>query len=342
MITVRHHAGEYNVVARPLSELFKELPSSSFILTDDSVARAFGRHLPDDLPRWELPAGEGSKNLTHFGRALEWLATAGASRRSTLVALGGGVVGDLAGFVAASYMRGIPYIQIPTTLLAQVDSSVGGKVGVDLPQGKNLAGAFHPPVEVRLCAEALATLPERQFVNGVAEVCKYGFIMDAPLSDRLSTSRLSPASPDLAEVVTRCIQHKADVVERDEFERHGIRATLNFGHTVGHALEQVLGYEELLHGEAISIGMVVEAELGERLGVTPPGTKKAVEACLIQQGLPTHSPVLHKVDPLIVAMRRDKKARDGRLAFSLLTHMGGCKLFDAVDESEVRAAIKGS
>jgi 3-dehydroquinate synthase len=263
------------------------------------------------------------------------MAQAGCGRNTTLVAIGGGVIGDLGGFLAASYMRGIPYLQVPTTLLSQVDSSVGGKVGVDLPEGKNLVGAFYPPTAVAIPEDVLSHLPERHFANGMAEVLKYGFILDADFSDALNGDDL-----DLPATVRHCIQIKADVVQADEFERLGIRAKLNFGHTVGHALEQVLRYEHLLHGEAISIGMVAEALLGEQLGVTEPGTTDEVRTRLAKHGLPVEWKGLQESDLLIDAMGRDKKAVDGELAFSLLTKIGECKLVEKVPRSAVRAALQ--
>jgi 3-dehydroquinate synthase len=263
------------------------------------------------------------------------MAQAGCGRNTTLVAIGGGVIGDLGGFVAASYMRGIPYLQVPTTLLSQVDSSVGGKVGVDLPEGKNLVGAFYPPTAVAIPEDVLSHLPERQFANGMAEVLKYGFILDADFSDVLNGDDL-----DVPAIVRHCIRLKADVVQADEFERLGIRAKLNFGHTVGHALEQVLRYEHLLHGEAISIGMVAEALLGEQLGVTEPGTTDEVRTRLAKHGLPVEWKGLQESDLLIDAMGRDKKAVDGELAFSLLTKIGECKLVEKVPRSAVRTALQ--
>jgi 3-dehydroquinate synthase len=250
------------------------------------------------------------------------------------VALGGGVVGDLAGFVAATYMRGVPLVQIPTSLLAQVDSSVGGKVGIDLPEGKNMVGAFYPPERVSICTETLDTLSQREFDNGMAEVWKAGFILDRSLVDRLVAKSLTRD-----EMVQRCIEIKRQVVEADEFETNGERAKLNFGHTVGHAVEKLTGYGPVLHGEAISIGMVIEARLGEAIGLSEPGTHDAVEECLGSQGLPTTSLVLRNIDMLIETMRRDKKASGGRLAFSLLTHIGGCKLVEDVPESDVRKVL---
>lgn len=331
-MTIRHTNGAYEVVPSTLSAALSNLPPDCVILTDSNVATV--APLPHDVATLVLPAGEATKSLEHFGKALGWLAQNRASRRTTVVALGGGVVGDLAGFVAAAYMRGVPCLQIPTTLLAMVDSSVGGKVAVDLPEGKNLAGAFWPPSEVRIPFDALSTLPERQKVNGMAEVLKYGFIMDAPLLER--------PLDDIRATVLRCVALKAQVVEEDEHETNGRRAILNFGHTVGHAIERLTGYGPILHGEAISVGMVVEAVLGERLGITLKGTADAVRQTLHGYGLPTEHPIVRETEPMLAAMRGDKKAVAGRLAFSLLTRVGDCKLVADVPEVEVRQILEAS
>lgn len=336
---IRHHAGVYPVHFLSPNGLLADLPPASFLITDENVRVVLGDLIPPELASLTLTPGEGSKTLATYARCLEWLAATGASRRATVVALGGGVVGDLAGFVAASYMRGVKYLQIPTTLLAQVDSSVGGKVGVDLPNGKNMVGAFHAPVEVRIAVELLSLLPQRQFASGMAEVWKYGAIMDAELFEQLADVPLTPQSSGLADVVERCIELKAHVVEEDEFEITGRRAILNFGHTVAHALEILTGFGPLLHGEAVAIGMVVEARLGEQIGMTPAGTAETLTDVLTRQGLPTFHPMLEETDAMLAAMRRDKKAADGRLAFSLLTHIGGCKLVESVHEPAIRAVL---
>ena len=324
-MTVRHSAGEYEVTTTTLEGALSGLPADSRILTDSNVAALVP--IPSGIPALVLPPGEGTKSLQAFGEALGWLARSGASRRTTVVALGGGVVGDLAGFVAASYMRGVPLLQIPTTLLAMVDSSVGGKVAIDLPEGKNLAGAFWPPVEVRIPLDALDSLDERQRRNGLAEVLKYGFIMDPPLLD-------APLD------VMRCVALKARVVEEDEYETTGRRAILNFGHTIGHAIERLTGYGPVLHGEAIAVGMALEAELGERLGIGQKGTAETVRETLARHGLPVAHPTVRSVEPMLAAMRGDKKSVGGALAFSLLTRVGECRLVADVSESLVRSVLE--
>jgi len=260
-ISVKHRNGNYPVKFVGIGEALASLPTDIRIVTDTNVFAVLSDVLKPTDHLLTVPAGEHSKALSVLSDILSWLAQSRASRRTTIVALGGGVIGDLVGFAAAVYMRGVPFIQVPTTLLSQVDSSVGGKVGIDLPEGKNLAGAFYPPNQVYLATQFLKSLPERQFRNGMAEVWKYGFIMDAELIALMSQKGVTVEDPKLDEIVHRCIRHKAKVVEEDEFETLGIRATLNYGHTVGHAIEFLTGYGPVLHGEAISIGMVVEAKL---------------------------------------------------------------------------------
>lgn len=246
----------------------------------------------------------------------------------------------MAGFAAATYMRGLKLLQVPTSLLAMVDSAVGGKVGVDLAAGKNLAGSFWPPERVLIPLDALGTLPERHFVNGAAEVWKYGAIMSPELFERLERSPLKPDAPDIGQVVMECLELKRQVVEEDEFETKGRRAVLNFGHTVGHALEHATGYQGLLHGEAVSIGMVLEARLAASLGVADAALADRLAAGLASQGLPTAMPDGLSADGLIGAMRRDKKAGQNGLAFSLVSDIGACKLHAGVDEGAVRAVLE--
>lgn len=325
--------GPYQIRFLSGESLFEGLPGSAFWLTDELVAKLHAGRLRD-RKAFIVPQGESSKSIEWFSRALEWLAESGAKRSSTLIAFGGGVIGDLAGFVAASYMRGIPFVQIPTTLLAQVDSSVGGKVGIDLAAGKNLAGAFWPPAEVRIGVELLETLPDRQWRNGYAEAIKYGFIEDPSLVELFEGGL--PQGDRIAECVRRSIEIKAKVVAEDEFETTGRRAILNFGHTIGHAIEKISGYGPILHGEAITVGMILEARLGERLGLTEKGTANRVEE-LLQPLLPLTSQSwrLASSEEFVSAMRKDKKVKDQGLAFSLLTKLGHCKLVTNVPEDAV-------
>jgi 3-dehydroquinate synthase len=329
---VRHSGGSYRISFAQRSELAALADVCSAIVTDRNVRGALDMCWPS-LPTYVLTPGEVSKSLRTYGEAIEWLAAQGLRRNDRLAVIGGGVVGDLGGFVAASYLRGIDYVQVPTSLLAMVDSSIGGKVGIDLAAGKNLAGAFHPPVEVLIPFDALETLPSRHRRNGLAEIWKYAFIADPMLAGRIESEGASQS------VVHRCIEIKQEIVEADEFETTGARATLNFGHTIGHAIEAALGYEELLHGEAISIGMVLESDLGEAIGATQSGVANAVRECLQAAGLPTKLPDV-PVDTLIEFMRRDKKRSTANLAFSLLTRIGECKLVTEVDEAAVRAVLE--
>lgn len=331
---VRHHNGSYEVEFCRLGSALGSLPPDCLFITDENLAAIYGEHLPKDR-LIVVKAGETSKSITIYQQCLERLAELGATRRTAVVGFGGGVVGDLAGFVSATYMRGVPFIQIPTTLLAQVDSSVGGKVGIDLEAGKNLAGAFYPPKAVYVCVEVLQTLDKRQFDNGMAEVWKYGFIADRNLYARLSKNPLSPSSVELEETIERCLEIKAHVVEEDEFEENGLRAILNFGHTVGHAIEHICGYEGILHGEAIAIGMVAEAHLGENLHLTASGTTEAVRESLGSQGLPTEWNRDWDVQTSVQAMQRDKKRTGQGLAFSLLKEIGECKLVTGVSADAV-------
>lgn len=327
---VRTHSNVTHIDFLPIAELQERLPSKAVIVTDDIVTELW----ESPHRRIVVPAGEASKSLHSYIQVVEQILSLGIDRSTIIVALGGGVVGDLAGFVAATILRGVTFLQVPTTLLAMVDSSIGGKVGVDTPQGKNLVGAFKPADQVFICPEFLDQLPARQLTNGMAEVWKYGFIGDAP-----ELAKLRSGQAPLTEIIFDCLDHKARVVEEDEFETSGLRATLNFGHTVGHAIEKVLGYEQFLHGEAISIGMVAEARLGELLKITEAGTAEQVKQDLASAGLPVDWDGLRDFEPLIAAMRSDKKATGGKLAFSLLTRLGDCKLVRDVDDESVQAAL---
>jgi 3-dehydroquinate synthase len=272
-----------------------------------------------------VPAGETAKSLKTVQSCCDRLAAHRLERQSFIVALGGGVVGDLAGFVAATYLRGVAFVQAPTTLLAQVDSSVGGKVGVNLDAGKNLVGAFYQPRFVLCDLDTLKTLPPREFRAGLAEVIKYGIIYDAPLFARLERdlSKLAKLDPKiLADIVARCCEIKAEVVSQDETET-GLRAILNFGHTIGHALEAISSYEKYLHGEAISIGQVAAAELSAALLDLPEVEAERIADLFRRAGLPT-SVELNKrqVRQLSKAMKLDKKVSGGEIKFVLAKRIG--------------------
>ena len=258
-----------------------------------------------------VPAGEASKSLAQAESLLRQLAQQKLSRSGTIVVLGGGVVGDLAGFVAGIYLRGVNFVQVPTTLLAMVDSSVGGKTGVNLPEGKNLVGAFHQPKLVIADLETLATLPKREFAAGMAEVIKYAIIRDRALFARVARG-VKQSDPDLAEIVEKCVAIKARIVEHDEFETTGERALLNFGHTVGHAIEKATGYKRYLHGEAIALGMRAAAWLSVGQAGLPEEDARAIEAALEANHLPTKLHPSVDKEAVLAALGNDKKiAADG-------------------------------
>ncbi len=271
-----------------------------------------------------IPDGEEHKNLAWLSHVYDGLVAAGIERGGAVVALGGGVVGDLAAFAAATYLRGIPCVQVPTTLLAQVDSSIGGKTGINHIAGKNLIGAFVQPRFVLADVDTLSTLPPREFTAGLAEVIKYGVILDPGLftllEDRLAdVQRLDRDM--LTCVVRACCAIKASVVAEDETEG-GLRAILNFGHTVAHALESLTGYTRYLHGEAVAIGMVAAARVSRRLGLCSESDVQRIRALLERSGLPTEIPAELRGDPLARAMRTDKKTRDGAIKFVCLEAIG--------------------
>jgi 3-dehydroquinate synthase len=289
-----------------------------------------------------VPAGEASKSLAQAANLYDALYDLAADRQTVVVAVGGGVVGDLAGFAAATYNRGLPLLMVPTTLLAMVDSSVGGKVGVNHPRGKNLIGAFHQPAGVWIDTAYLATLPGREFLSGLAEVVKYGVILDAEFFAFLeaSAAALRVREPEvLVPVVARCCRLKADVVEKDEREETGLRAVLNYGHTFAHAFETVGGYGGWLHGEAVAAGMVCASRLAERHGLIRPELTDRQRRLLAAFALPTAPNPAWSVDEQIAVMRRDKKATGGRMRFVLPRKLGEVAMFDDVPEALVREVL---
>jgi len=302
------------------------------IITDSNAGRHYAKPVYEMLvgAGFEpvlitVPAGEKSKSLKIVQSCYDQLAAHRLERKSFIVALGGGVVGDLAGFVAATYLRGIPSVQIPTTLLAQVDSSVGGKTGVNLNAGKNLVGAFYQPRLVLCDLDTLKTLPEREFRAGLAEVIKYGIISDAKLFGQIerNLSKLLKREPKtLAAVVGRCCEIKADVVGKDETES-GLRAILNFGHTIGHAIENISGYGKFLHGEAISIGQVAAAKLSRKILGLPLRDVERIENLFKRAGLPAQISLNSaQRKKLFTAMKLDKKVNGGEIRFVLAKNIG--------------------
>lgn len=289
-----------------------------------------------------LEDGEQHKTFDNVARVLGALAELGASRDATLIALGGGVIGDLGGFAAACWMRGIDFLQMPTTLLAMVDSSVGGKTGVNLPAGKNLVGAFHQPRAVVIDTATLASLPEREYLAGLAEVIKYGAIGDATFLDWLNQHANALLGRDisaLGEAISFSCRYKAGVVARDEREQ-GERALLNFGHTFGHAIEAEAGYGQTLHGEAVAIGMLLATRLSARLGLAAVADADQLEALLGRYGLPTQLPKGLDAKRLFERMILDKKSLSGKLRLILWRGAGKAEMFGDIDDSAVQILLE--
>jgi len=302
------------------------------VITDANVGRHFAKAALKSLSASgfepfliTVPAGEKSKRVAMVEKCYDQLASHRLERKSFIVALGGGVVGDLAGFVAATYLRGIPFVQVPTTLLAQVDSSVGGKTGVNLKSGKNLVGAFYQPRLVLCDLDVFKTLPKREYLSGLAEVIKYGIIYDSTLFQQLErnlSKLLQRDAATLRTVVARCCEIKADVVGQDETES-GLRAILNFGHTIGHAIENISGYGKFLHGEAISIGQVAAAKLSQNVLGLPSGDVERIEKLFVQAGLPVKIKFnAAQRKKLFGAMKLDKKVSGGEITFVLAQKIG--------------------
>ena len=344
IIRVRSAAGEYAVLcgAGILRDAAGEIAklgefSSVHVLTSPKVWRAVGKAVKAAIPRdvsknvHLFDDAETKKNMRTVELLCRKLTRAGADRKSLIVAVGGGVVGDVAGFVAASYLRGVALVHVPTTLVAQVDSSIGGKTGVNLPEGKNLVGAFYAPRLVLIDTDLLRTLPERQFRSGIAEVIKYGVIADAELFAYLEQKmeKLLRQDRDALEyVIPRCVEIKAEVVSRDERES-GLREILNFGHTFGHALESVTKYQRYLHGEAVAWGMIAAAALGREVGITGAEDVTRVVSLIRRMGkIPAWPRVTPKI--LMSAMVSDKKTRAGKLRFVLSSRIGEAHSSEAV------------
>jgi 3-dehydroquinate synthase len=361
-LPVRHPGGSYDVSVGegllPQVQALAGINGPAAIITDSHVGP---RHAPAlqnpsfsekpgfyPWPVLTMPAGEPHKTLDTARALYDGLLAAGLGRDGTIIALGGGVVGDVAGFVAATYLRGVEFVLCPTSLLAMVDSSIGGKTGVDLPQGKNLVGAFKQPRRVLADVLTLATLPAAEFTAGLAEIAKHGLIADPILWQRLmmeewhfdprrlATERLLRA--DLQSLIARAIRVKRDVVEEDPYEA-GRRAVLNLGHTFGHAIEQVSGYS-VRHGEAVAMGLAAAAHLSAALGECAPSLPRLVEMVLTRLGLPIHIPPALDPAALYAAMSSDKKKQAGQLRFVLIGDVGDVFVRDGVPEAAVMAALK--
>ncbi len=338
-------SGALQSVGERLREL--RLGSRAALVSDGAIMRLYGKAVVASLESAgftvttiDVPEGEAAKTLAVAEHCWDRLLTAGLDRTSTVLALGGGAVGDVAGFAAATYMRGINFIQLPTTVLAQVDASIGGKTAIDHPLGKNMIGAFHQPRLVVVDPAVARTLPEREFRSGLAEIVKHGIVLDADYFAELERDLAPLAARDLG-VLERIIggscRLKASVVERDEREAE-LRHVLNYGHTIGHALEAATGYTRYAHGEAVSLGIVAEARLARRLGIADDETTTRQERMLETLGLPVRAPSID-VEPIVSAMARDKKAKDGRVPFVLAPRIGAFRIVYDVPTTEIHAVI---
>jgi 3-dehydroquinate synthase len=326
------------------------------IISDHTVATLHGAAVTAQFPAdrmrlFTIPPGEQEKTRTRWAELTDALLDWGAGRDTTIVALGGGVVGDLAGFVASTFMRGLPVVQVPTTLLAMVDASVGGKTAVDTPFGKNLVGAFHNPSAVVIDPDVLATLPGDVLRSGLAEMIKHGVIADAPYFDAMlravpgirAAGAAAPGfGPAIAGLIAGSVRIKAEVVAEDTREG-GLRQILNFGHTIAHAIERVMDFQ-LLHGEAVAIGMVAEARIAERIGLAVPGLSVAIADALQRAGLPTALPAGVQLEDVIFATHADKKARSGSARYALPRGIGEMEAAEgrwsvAVEDGIVRDAV---
>ncbi len=335
-----HFSRETGTAIQELQAELKRGGQTSVLLTDGGVAGAQKEFLAGNfgaMARLVVSAGEKAKSLEAFGQVLDFLAAQKVTRQGVLWVVGGGVTGDLGGFAAATYLRGIQYVQVPTTLLAMVDSAVGGKTGLNLSAGKNLVGAFHHPRAVYVATEFLQTLPAREFAAGMAEVIKYGLLGDAALFAQLETAPLNAQSAELTAVIRRCCEIKAALVKADERETaaEGGRALLNLGHTFGHAIEQVTGYAAYLHGEAVAIGLVGAARLSQKLGLVPAADIARVERTLATHQLPGRLRVPLPVGALQAATAHDKKNRADGARFVVLPAIGGAATRSGIPPSLV-------
>ena len=322
------------------------LSGQVLVVTEDQVASHYLEPLKKTISPYgkvdflTLPAGEATKSIAEWSAILDRLVSLEAQRDATVIALGGGVVGDLAGFAAASYMRGIRVIQMPTSLLAQVDAAIGGKTGINHAKGKNLIGAFHPPHAVIIDTQTLKTLPDRDYCAGLAEVIKYGAIGDLAFFEWLEQHAEGLKSRDnhaIREAIERSVLAKRDVVARDEKEA-GERALLNFGHTFGHAIEALTDYNNHRHGEAVAIGMVLASRLSERLGQTVEGTTARLQDLIKAVGLPVELPQNLNPKVMIERMRLDKKNRDNAIRLVLLNALGEA-IVAPVEEDQIALAF---
>jgi len=340
-------AGILSQLGRLASELGSELGKRCAVVTDSNVAPLYSESVLTSLKAAgylptliTVPAGEASKALPVVERVCDEMIAAGLDRKSWVVALGGGVVGDLAGFVAAIYYRGVPFVQIPTTVISQVDSAVGGKTGVNATHGKNLIGAFHQPRLVLADVTTLQTLPPREFNEGVAEIIKHAAIRDRSLLEAIYVPNLQFEAAALTQVIRRNVEIKAAIVAEDEHETKGLRALLNFGHTVGHGIENAAGYGRFLHGEALSLGLLAACRLSVlKAGLAPEEGQLLLDA-LARFHLPLQLPEDISTESLMVALLKDKKFAQGQVRFVLCPRLGEAFVSEEVTLEEIREAIE--
>ena len=327
----------------PLRRQFRG--KTSAITSDTNVAPLFGNRVQKSIA-WAgfrptlitIPAGEKSKTLERAGAICDQMIAAGLDRQSFLVGLGGGVIGDISGFVAAIYHRGIPHVQIPTTLLAMVDSSIGGKTGVDTRDGKNLIGVFHHPSLVIDDLDVLKTLPRREFNQGFAEIIKHAIIADTRMF-RILQSWKAGAAPALQRLIKRNIKIKSKIVAKDERDQTGERAVLNFGHTVGHAIERAGNYRKFLHGEAVSLGIVAACAISMKKAGLPADQHNAIVSLLQRYELPTRLPPTFPREKIFDALKFDKKFEDGKIRFVVTPRIGLARVTSAVTLDDIREAV---
>jgi shikimate kinase/3-dehydroquinate synthase len=335
MLWASSASGEYPAIAGRglLSSSWWPLEGRRFCVSDRAVGELYAEQIEPLAARVEVEPGEAAKTMTEAERVLRALAGAGMTREDHVVALGGGVVGDLAGFCAHTYQRGVPVVQVPTTLVAQVDSAYGGKTGVDLPEGKNYAGAYHLPAAVIADTETLASLPREELAAGFAEVVKTGLLAGGALWERVRTiEALDPA--ELDDVIFACARHKCEVVAADERDA-GVRHTLNLGHTVGHAIEAASGYSRYRHGEAVALGLLATLRLSDA-----PQLRDEVEQLLSSHGLPVVLDRAIDLDSVLGALQRDKKRTDAGVGFVLLSEPGAPRTGQILDPAKVRLAVE--
>ena len=345
--TIVIQSGGLGTVGERLREL--EVGRRAALVTDRVIMRLHGAVVAGSLEKAgfvvtviEVPDGEAAKTLAVAEHCWDRVLAAGLDRSSTILGLGGGAVGDLAGFVAATYMRGMHFVTLPTTVLAQVDAAIGGKTAIDHPRAKNLIGAFHQPRLVVVDPAVVRTLPEREFRSGLAEIVKHGIVLERPYFEEVerdAAALLDRRLDVLERIIGGSCRLKASVIERDPEEKSELRFALNYGHTIGHALETVTAYQRWTHGEAVSLGIAAEARLARRLHLTDDATVTRQEHLLTALGLPVHAGQID-VEAVLTAITHDKKARDGRVPFVLAPRLGDFQVVYDVPPVEIRAALR--